>query len=322
MLDTKSLCEALDLYSFENPVVELIRHNENMTYHIKDANKQYLLRIHKSVEGFVSDIHDVKINPVDLVRDEIKIILDLKNNTDINLQNPIIGNNSQYVQQLADLTPVTVLEWIQGKTLNIDSITSEVLIELGRTIAKMHRYLSQKREKYLRYANDQSLLPIIARRIGLAEQQKIISKQQAYEIYRTLDVINDRFDQLDCIFNKHISHADLGSSNLILTANGSVTPIDFSLCGYSHYYMDLGGVLELDYRDEMRKYIHRGYLSERDCEINPDYLEVYFALSVLLFIASQFERSVHWDWFDDTIKRWSTSIFEPLAAGRSLPRDW
>ena len=110
MLDTKALCEALNLYSFENPVVELIRHNENMTYHIRDINKQYLLRIHKSVEGFVSYVHDVKLDPVDLVRDKIKIILDLKNITDIYLLKLIIGKDSQYVQQLVDLTPVTFLE--------------------------------------------------------------------------------------------------------------------------------------------------------------------------------------------------------------------
>ena len=48
--------EALGLYALTKPRAELIRHNENMTYTVADAEKRYVLRIHKHVAGFSSDI--------------------------------------------------------------------------------------------------------------------------------------------------------------------------------------------------------------------------------------------------------------------------
>ena len=44
--------KALNYYHFNNPSVELIRHNENMTYKITDTDKSYVMRVHKPTEGF------------------------------------------------------------------------------------------------------------------------------------------------------------------------------------------------------------------------------------------------------------------------------
>ena len=45
------LNEAMKHYNFKNPETILIRHNENMTYLVKDDNQRYLLRIHKTADG-------------------------------------------------------------------------------------------------------------------------------------------------------------------------------------------------------------------------------------------------------------------------------
>jgi Ser/Thr protein kinase RdoA (MazF antagonist) len=117
---------------------------------------------------------------------------------------------------------------------------------------------------------------------------------------------------------KHIVHADLGKSNVIVGTDGRLTPIDFSLCGYSHFYMDIGGIFGLNHDDENRKHIIEGYKSVRNCEINPRYVEPYFSLGVVLFIACQYERAKNWDWFPGNMERWCRDIFQPLADKRSF----
>lgn len=46
------LAEALNQYSFQQPQVKMIRHNENQTYQVIDGQNQYLLRIHLPIDGF------------------------------------------------------------------------------------------------------------------------------------------------------------------------------------------------------------------------------------------------------------------------------
>ena len=92
-----------------------------------------------------------------------------------------------------------------------------------------------------------------------------------------------------------------------------VSYIDFSLCGHSHFYMDIGGFCGLDHDDKLRRLIIEGYKSVRDIEIDARYIEPYFALGVLLFIACQYERAKDWDWFAENMERWRRDIFQPLA---------
>ena len=68
------LIEALGLYRLDRPQAELIRHNENITYKVTDADKSYVLRMHKRVEGFSADIFDVSHNQIGLVQNELAII--------------------------------------------------------------------------------------------------------------------------------------------------------------------------------------------------------------------------------------------------------
>jgi len=310
------LTEALDLYNLKCPQTELIRHNENITYKIIDTDKQYVLRIHKPTEGFYPDFLNTNRGQFELIQSELDIISSLKNETDLSVQTPICGINSGFVQSLADGTPVTLLEWIEGQTIENVGLTPDIYKDSGKLMANMHTFFAQSAERdkrYSRYSYDQTILPSIAARIENAVQIEMISNEQAKTIINSLDEMRRRFDELDNIQEKHIVHADLGKSNVIIGVDGILTPIDFSLCGYSHFYMDLGGIYGLNFDDEGRKYIIEGYKSIRNCEINPRYIEPYFALSVVLFIACQYERAKKWDWFPGNMERWCRDIFKPLV---------
>jgi thiamine kinase-like enzyme len=102
---------------------------------------------------------------------------------------------------------------------------------------------------------------------------------------------------------------------VIVGPDGRLTPIDFSLCGYSHYYMDLAGIYSLNYDDQRRNTILENYAKNRKCEIEARYLEPYFMLSIVLFIACQYERAKGWGWFPEKMEQWREEVFQPLADG-------
>jgi len=102
--------------------------------------------------------------------------------------------------------------------------------------------------------------------------------------------------------------------NVIIAASGRLTPIDFSLCGYSHFYMDISSTYGMNCYDGRMRQIVEGYRSVRNREINPRYIEPYHALGILLFIACQYERARDWDWFPGHMDNyWCKGIFQPLA---------
>lgn len=310
------LSEALGLYALEQPKAEFIRHNENMTYKVTDAEGKYVLRIHKRAEGFSADIHGMALTPMELIQGELDIITALKKGTDIPMQTPVYGRRGSLVQSLADGTPVTLLAWVEGQTVDTAGMTPELLRNSGKMMAKMHLFFSRRKEiekPYSRYSYDQGVLPRIADKIESAARAEAITQEQARTILKALEETRKRFNELDTMEEKQIVHGDLGKSNVILGAEGLLTPIDFSLCGYSHTYMDIGGMYGLSHDDKNRKYILEGYKSIKKCEVNPRYVEPYFALGVVLFIACQYERAKDWDWFPDNMKRWCRDIFEPLG---------
>ena len=316
MIPTDMLSEALRLYRLKQPRAELIRHNENMTYKVTTLEGQYVLRIHKPVEGFSHGLYDMGHSRIEFIKSELDLVSALKNGADMSLQTPVCGIDGGFVQVLTDEPPVTLLEWVEGQTVERAGLTPEVFRDNGRMMAKMHAFFSSQAEigkSYRRYSYDQTILPRIAERIEGAERANIVKPEQARTILKSLAETKRRFDELDGMREKHIVHADLSQSNVIVASDGRLTPIDFSLCGYSHFYMDIGVIFGLNRDDEGRLQIIEGYKSVRDCEINPRYVEPYFALGVVLFIACQYERAPGWDWFPDRMERWCRDIFQPLA---------
>ena len=292
---TESLLrEALTLYTLTNPQMELIRHNENMTYKITDNGGCYVLRIHKPVYGFAMDVFSAGYDRLALIKNELEIIFDLKNRAGLSVQTPVRGNNGQFTQTLKDGTPVTMLEWVDGETVEKAKLTTKLLYDSGKLLAVMHKHFRKQADsgkRYVRYTYDQAILSKIKERIENAARAEAITGEQERTIMLALDEMKIRIDELDNLHEKQIVHADLMKSNMIVNADGRLTPIDFSLCGYSHIYMDIACIYGLAHDDEGRKHIIEGYKSVTKCDINPRYLEPYIALGVVLFIAWQYERA-------------------------------
>jgi len=111
-------------------------------------------------------------------------------------------------------------------------------------------------------------------------------------------------------------HSDLSLSNMLFTENG-IVPIDFSLMGFGHPMMDLGGLYCNINGPENRKAIADGYKAEGGI-IDFDLLDACFALNILLSIGLHLEKWLKEDWFPDRLERWCRETFGPLGEGKPI----
>jgi len=88
-----------------------------MTYKVTDIDKSYVMRIHKPTEGFSSDLLCLGKDRRDLIADEIKLLQHLAGVENIHTQRVKLNIYKKPFTILEDGTPVTVLEWVEGNTL-------------------------------------------------------------------------------------------------------------------------------------------------------------------------------------------------------------
>ncbi|WP_160688240.1 phosphotransferase [Clostridium sp. C2-6-12] len=312
------LIEALNSYEISQPEVEFIRHNENATYKIKDSilNKKYVLRIHKAIEDFSLEIFQDNKNVVKHVYEEINILNSIRDNTHINIQTPIKNKNGHYVTLLADGTPVTLLTWINGDTIDKVELNEDILFKLGAMVGVFHRFSKKEwrdSENTSLYLYDKMLLKKITHKLIDGVELRIISWDQFEIIDHTIDEISNSIYELDLKKNlKGIVHSDLGKSNIIVSDTGEIVPIDFGLCGISYYYMDLGSLFSHFNKPEQQKNILKGYKSIIKDQIEIKYIETFMVYQIILFIATHIEKAHKLKWFSSAIDRWINEFFNPF----------
>jgi len=311
----KLLQQALKLYDLQQPRPTHIRHNENMTYQITDMDKKYLLRIHKAIDGFLSTSYS-DYSHMELVQSEIDIISSLKRSK-VLVQTPISGLNGNIVQTISNNIPVTMIEWIEGETIEKTGTTKELYFNAGKMMAEMHLFFALNKADHInRYSYDQMILPKIAIGVEDAARLEILKLDTTKTLLSTLDEMRRRFDELDNIQDKHIIHGDLNTSNVIIDEKGHITPIDFGLCGYGHFYMDIN-IFNGDMKFSCD--LIEGYKSVRNCEIIPRYMELHAVLGIILFIGAQYRRATKdMDWFPGKVDEWCSGIFTPFINQTSI----
>lgn len=320
--------EALEHYDIKINKVEFIRHNENMTYKLFGQDKEYVLRIHKPVDGFSLGILQGDLGAFHYLESEMILIDYAYRNMETPIQKPVKNKSGEFVSCLCDGTPVSVLEWVSGNTLEKITITETMAQATGEMIARLHqcfktldvssthnRFSQTLKHDINRYAYDQDLLILIEKELYKTQIKGQIKKDKVDKMKTVLLLIKKRMDELDALEGMSgIIHADLSSSNVVFAEN-QLVPIDFSLSGYGHYYMDLG-ILISQYKDKrIRKRIKDGYEKIMRCEVAIPYIEGFFILGVLLFIACQHDKIHKLDWFEGALERWEKTLFDPFIHG-------
>ena len=298
---------ALKAYGLENASWELIRHNENLTVNVED---RYLLRVHQHAEGFSTDAYYEGLDRAALRKRELDFLSYL-NARGMAVQTPVASKDGEYVVTLPGGVRATMLTWLPGHTPREEDVPQGVYARAGAMVARMHRAaIGFPTEGLLRY--DAPLCRKLMGWVSAACQEGLLAPSHAEGLLAALAVIADRLRDVGDL----VVHADLSSSNLLVTDAGLV-PIDFSLMGVGHPMLDIAclfcGVNGL----EARQQIAEGYRGEGGVMAFPE-LDACFALNILLYVVLHLRGSGD---MAARLDRWQKRTFGPLAEGKRLIGD-
>jgi Ser/Thr protein kinase RdoA (MazF antagonist) len=296
----------LKQYFISQPRLTFIRHNENYTCKITDGStsEEYVMRMHVPVEGFsqITTQHSHSN-----LYSELKFIKAIGENTNISVQIPVRNKMGLYISEIIDpyskkTIYTTILTWVNGETMSHENPNWEQqAYQTGIMTAKLHNFSSSWAEGRLldRQRYDTSKLISAIKSIEEAVDLDLMDSYH-YKIIQNGGVkICELMEELDKIsFNsKGLIHADLQRTNLIVHEN-IVTPIDFCLCGYGYFYMDLGGLLADFSSLSARKALLEGYRGIRELPVSDmKYIEAFFVMVILLCMATHLHNPNMKEWY-------------------------
>lgn len=304
-------------YAFQNAQVQLLRHNENRTYKVTDDRGCYLLRIHKPVDGFQLELVRMGKSILSLIQGEMAVLEYLAQYPALGTQQVYRNSQGQAVTRLRDGTPVTVLGWLEGETLENVPMTESLAYRLGEMIGRLHNVLSGMPRQVVRYGYDSRLLTSMLRETARAGQMGHLTPRQQDVVERTLTYMQNYITASSPSYSSLLVHADLGKSNLLYDGTKFI-PIDFSLSGYSRPEMDLSSVFSHMNNVNFNQEILKGYRAAGRLHIDEKGLDVYMCFQVLLFVLCQHERVAGEAWFPLKMEGWCEEHFLPLLASQKI----
>lgn len=308
-MQQKYLEEALMQYNMQDAKAELIRHNENMTFQVAD---EYLLRIHKHVDGFSTHPLYDTLNRIEIYKNELALISHLKTQG-MAVQSSIPNIKEEYVTLLSDGTPATMLKWIPGHTPDKSELQPKLCYQIGEMVGKLHKLSCSFQPTHM-LTYDAALCERLKRKLVLLQDNRVLNNEYAEILADACTTIATTLR--NCKENFIPIHADLAPSNMLITDAGLV-PIDFSLWGYGHPMMDISSLYCQINGIENRRAIAAGYQAFGGT-IDLPALDCCFALNVLLGTVLHCNTWTKEDWFSDRLKRWCTESFIPLNESNPL----
>lgn len=257
--------KVLKHYAFVEPIIEFIRHNENMTYKItnKPDNRSYLLRIHSPISDGFSGLQHTREG----LQSEMFFLREIDQKSILKVQKPIVNQDGElvtaYISEQYGPTYATLLEWIDGSTLtqNEENIES-IIFKLGESVASLHEFSQTlKPLKLHRPVYNASRIDETLKELRQGINNGALHHDDYVVIENVLSVVKDQIAELDSRENAWgYIHADYQLGNIIVSEE---TPslIDFCLFGYGYYLFDLGSASSM-LKTELRKTFLEGYASK------------------------------------------------------------
>jgi Ser/Thr protein kinase RdoA (MazF antagonist) len=256
--------EILTSYSISEPVIQFIRHNENITFKITDgvSNKNYLLRIHKpSTEGLFGLQHTLEG-----IKSEIKILQELNFKGILSAQKPVFNNLGMYITEckLDNFNQpcyATILEWIEGCTLTLkeDNI-KELTFTFGQNLALFHKSFKDFKptKDFIRPIYDLDRIDTAIDELKYCVEVNLFSMDHYNIIKSVLILVKNQMKELSLREETFgIIHADLQPGNIVVNSNNPLL-IDLGFCGFGYYLFDLGSAATV-FPSELRDTFLKGY---------------------------------------------------------------
>jgi len=250
----------------------------------------------------------------DLILGEVELLLHLAEKGNVVVQKIKPNKFGDIVTTLDDKTLVTLLEWIDGDTLDKIKITEAIAYKMGVMVGKMHNDLKTHTIKN-RHSYDEELLTVMIAETSEALKQGNFSDKQAKAITDALSYMRSHFINLKHKFM--LIHSDLSNTNLIWNGH-QVVPIDFSMSGYCIPEIDLAMIFGNINDEILNRNVLNGYKSV--CQIELDYkaMDSCSCLLILLFAVGMHKRFANEEWLATKLDEWCDNKFIPLIDDKCI----
>ncbi|MCR5727012.1 MAG: phosphotransferase [Lachnospiraceae bacterium] len=303
--------EALAHYNIIATEVELLRHNENLTYRV---GKDYLLQIHVPVDGFSAEFIYEGVDRIEIYKAELSFLAHLKKQG-LQIREAVENSNGELITKLLDGTYVTVSKWLEGESLDKLDLNDEICYQIGEMLASLHEKAKGFRVSPVKTYGKQHCECTKKRiqaleNLGLSTEYSAIMQKCCDRAGEVLEKVQGEFQMI---------HGDLSASNILQTSDGLV-PIDFSFFGMGHPMYDLavlfGNFSGLTRRQKMAE----GYRNAGGT-ISYEVLDACFILTLLDCLGIHYEQWSKQEWFATRMQRWHKENLEPYVQGERIYAD-
>ena len=303
--------EALSHYNIAASEIELLRHNENLTYRV---GNDYLLQIHEPVEGFSADFIYEGVERIEIYKAELEFQAHLKKQG-MQIREAVENRHGELITKLQDGTYVTISKWLEGESLDKLDLNDEICYQIGEMLASLHQKAKGFRISPVKTYGKQHCECTKKRikaleSIGLSTEYSSIMQKCCDRAGTVLEKAEDEFQMI---------HGDLSASNILKTPDGLV-PIDFSFFGMGHPMYDLA-VLFGNFSGLLRRQqMAEGYRNAGGT-ISYEILDSCFILTLLDCLGIHYEQWSKQEWFAPRMQRWHKENLEPYMQGARIYAD-
>ena len=303
--------EALSHYNITASEIELLRHNENLTYRV---GNNYLLQIHEPVEGFSADFIYEGVERIEIYKAELAFLAYLKKQG-MQIREAVENRHGELITQLQNGTYVTVSKWLEGESLDKLELNDDICYQIGEMLASLHQKAKGFRISPVKTYGKQHCECTKKRftaleTLGLSTEYSSIMQKCCDRAGAVLEKAEDEFQMI---------HGDLSASNILKTPDGLV-PIDFSFFGMGHPMYDLAVLFGSFSGLVRRQQMAEGYRNAGGT-ISYEILDSCFILTLLDCLGIHYEQWSKQEWFAPRMQRWHKENLEPYMQGARIYAD-
>lgn len=318
---TKCFKEVILKYSFIDPFVEFIRHNENITYKVteKRSGDTYLLRMHKPITKNMQGVQNMR----EAIQSELEFLLAWSSHSELPVQIPFPNLNGELVTSVViecEEVHCSVLKWVSGETMSKKDFTSEgMVITLGKHIAYLHQFSRSFKHSssFIRPEYGIEWINTMLTQLRSGEEMGIFTIREFQILENAFSLVTDRMKGLSKTFETWgFIHADIHNSNLIRVSRG-ISFIDFGLSGFGYYAMDVA-MGALFTKKELRDDLLSGYTNIISGRIDIAQLEDSMFLAICGYYAFLVSRKEKHEWIRENISGLIEHLCEPFLEGKTV----
>lgn len=318
---TECFKEVVSQYSFIDPQVEFIRHNENVTYKVTEKGSEYtyLLRIHQPISKNMQGLQNTR----KAIQSELDFILAWSSHSKQPVQLPVPNRDGKLVTSIffsGETMHSSVLKWITGEqTTKNDFNNKETVLMLGEQISCLHEFSRglALSPGFVRPEYGIEWINTMQSQLQSGNEKGVILPEEFHIFENVFAAARDHMNGISkTIETWGFTHADIHNSNLIRTSKG-ISFIDFGLSGFGYYSMDLA-LAALFIPKELRNELLSGYNRVYLKKVGIDQLELFSLLSIIGYYAFIVSREDKHRWIRDHIRNLFEHVCRPYLKGESF----